>query len=87
MVSPFNQPSIVNCDYTKRKIEAGRVRYIDKDQMWYIVKMFLLMGTKADIIIFKPLKNCSLEIKLSVFNRLAVKGLGQRRKANETGGE
>lgn len=43
---------------------------IDKEPMRDISKTFLSMGTKADLILYKPLDNCTFEVKLHFANQL-----------------
>ena len=46
-------------------------RPIDKDQMRETVRIFLSIGTKADLILYNPLDDCTFEVKLHIVNRLA----------------
>mmetsp|Transcript_30531 Transcript_30531/g.52099 ORF Transcript_30531/g.52099 Transcript_30531/m.52099 type:complete len:307 (+) Transcript_30531:56-976(+) len=46
-------------------------RPIDKDQMRELAKLFLSVGTKIDLIFFKPLDKSTFEVKLRIINRIA----------------
>ena len=44
---------------------------ISKDQMRDMVKIFLSIGTEADLVFYKPLDDCTFEFKLHIVSRLA----------------